>query len=173
MEESAFWYVDGIPTKGCWIDMDSIDGTDEVLEELAEKGIIPRNEDGEPEYEGDLLVADTEGILAGIALGSYGSFDFDLFVKLRDSGMEPEILEAWNHCFGLFPDDMRTIEENYWGHYDSWEDMAKSLLEDTGELNSIPENLRYYFDYEKYARDLRIGGDFSMYNNEFFWSDWK
>lgn len=172
MDEQAFWYVDGDPMKGAWIDMDSIGGTDEVLEELAEKGIVPHDEDGEPEYGGDLLVADTEGALTKLALGKYGTFDFDLFVRLRDSGIEPEILEAWEHCFGQFPDDLDTIQGNYRGQFDSWEKMAEELLEETGELQEIPENLRYYFDYEKYARDLRIGGDMCEHNEHFFWANW-
>ena len=79
----AFWYVDGEPTKGKWIDMDCIDSTDEVLEELAEAGFIPRDEDGEPEYGGDLLVADAED-LAKAFLGRHGTFDLDDFVEARD-----------------------------------------------------------------------------------------
>jgi len=67
----VFWYVDGIPTKGKWIDMDLIDDTDEVLEELAEDEIIPRKEDGEPDYGGDLLAADAEAC-ASHSLGDMG-----------------------------------------------------------------------------------------------------
>jgi len=36
---------------------------------------------------------------------------------------------------------------------------AESYIEDTGLLNEIPENLRYYFDTESFARDLVLGGD--------------
>lgn len=48
--------------------------------------------------------------------------------------------------------------------------MAEELLEETGQLSEIPENLRYYFDYEKYARDIRLGGDMCESNGHFFWS---
>lgn len=51
------------------------------------------------------------------------------------------------------------LEENYSGEYDSLEDYAQQYLEDTGALNEVPESLRYYFDFEKYARDLEISGD--------------
>jgi len=36
---------------------------------------------------------------------------------------------------------------------------SESYIEDTGLLNEIPENLRYYFDTESFARDLVLGGD--------------
>ncbi|QJT70454.1 antirestriction protein [Microcystis phage MaeS] len=39
-------------------------------------------------------------------------------------------------------------------------DVAYEIVEEQGLLNSLPENLRYYFDYEKYGRDLEIEGSF-------------
>lgn len=38
---------------------------------------------------------------------------------------------------------------------------AESYIEDTGLLNEIPENLRYYFDTQAFARDMLINGDIS------------
>ena len=35
----------------------------------------------------------------------------------------------------------------------------EAYLEDTGLLDQIPENLRYYFDIKAFARDLVLGGD--------------
>ena len=49
--------------------------------------------------------------------------------------------------------------------------MAEELLEETGGLDQIPENLRYYFDYEKYANDLRLGGDFTEHDGYYFWNN--
>jgi len=37
----------------------------------------------------------------------------------------------------------------------------ESYIEDTGLLEQIPENLRFYFDTEKFARDMVLGGDIS------------
>jgi len=36
---------------------------------------------------------------------------------------------------------------------------AENFLEETGLIDLIPENLRYYFDYESYARDMVYSGD--------------
>jgi antirestriction protein len=51
------------------------------------------------------------------------------------------------------------FEDAYYGTYESEEDWAENHLVDTGALNEIPENLRWYFDYKLYARDARLGGD--------------
>lgn len=45
-------------------------------------------------------------------------------------------------------------EDNYHGEWDSFQDYAENLLEDCGDLNSMPVYLRQYFDYEAYAKDL-------------------
>ena len=36
---------------------------------------------------------------------------------------------------------------------------AEDYLESTGMLDQMPENLRYYFDVDAFARDLVLGGD--------------
>ena len=43
-------------------------------------------------------------------------------------------------------------------------DVAEQYAEETGLLNSIPENLRYYFDFEAYGRDMGIEGYFVFTN---------
>lgn len=56
--------------------------------------------------------------------------------------------------------DLSGFEEAYQGQYDSMQDFAEQLLEDTGEIDSIPKHLQFYFDYSLYARDLELGGDY-------------
>lgn len=36
---------------------------------------------------------------------------------------------------------------------------AEQYIEDTGLLDEMPENLRYYFDTEAFARDMLLSGD--------------
>lgn len=48
------------------------------------------------------------------------------------------------------------FENNYYGFFDSVEDYARELTEDTTQ---IPENLSYYIDYEAMARDMEYSGD--------------
>ena len=61
------------------------------------------------------------------------------------------------------------FRDAFYGEFESWEALAENWLEETGELNEIPERLRYYFDYESYARDLRVSGDMDEHNGYFFW----
>ena len=63
------------------------------------------------------------------------------------------------HISGDIDDANRLLEECYHGEYDSEEDFAISLAEDT---MTIPEHLSYYIDYEKMARDLFISDYFSI-----------
>lgn len=54
---------------------------------------------------------------------------------------------------------LRYIDDHYAGEARSLEDWAEEFMEDTGQLDQIPESLRAYFDFEKFARDLEYGGD--------------
>jgi hypothetical protein len=38
-------------------------------------------------------------------------------------------------------------------------DYAYELTEDTGMLDALPEQLRYYFDYAAFARDMTLNGE--------------
>ena len=52
--------------------------------------------------------------------------------------------------------------EQYQGNYSSEVDFAEQLLEDCGQLAELPEWAKNYFDFESYARDLRLSGDYSF-----------
>ena len=54
---------------------------------------------------------------------------------------------------------VEAFEDSYLGTFDSLEDWAEDYLENTGGLESMPENLRRYFDFEAFARDCRLNGD--------------
>ena len=49
-------------------------------------------------------------------------------------------------------------QDSYQGTFDSEEDWAERYIEDTGLLKEVPESLRCYIDYEKYARDAGYNG---------------
>jgi antirestriction protein len=58
--------------------------------------------------------------------------------------------------------DLDKAQEAFTGKFDSEEDWAANYWEETGLLESIPESLRNYIDYEQYARDCRLGGDITF-----------
>jgi antirestriction protein len=47
-----------------------------------------------------------------------------------------------------------------WYDCDTMEDVAEQYAEETGLLESVPENLRFYFDFAAYGRDMEIEGSF-------------
>ena len=78
-----------------------------------------------------------------------------------DNDIEPELLTTFADREGLIdPEEaLDSFQDNYQGTWDDLEAWAEDLLEQTGELESMPERLRYYFDYKAYARDCQLGGD--------------
>ena len=81
--------------------------------------------------------------------------------KNVDGGIHAEVLDFPGAIsFGADLDEARRmLEERYQGGWRSLEDWAESFMEDTGQLQGMPENLRCYFDFERFARDCELGGD--------------
>ena len=62
---------------------------------------------------------------------------------------------------------LEQFEDAYQGTFRSLEEWAEDHAESSGMLESIPENLRCYFDFERFARDCEINGDiFSVETEE-------
>lgn len=158
----GFFYVDGIPTKGLWIDLMEVKSWDDIREEL--ESHYPNSELDE------ILCADIEGLPRHFYYSGADSFSMNEWVEFLEDWesrdhLEAEIIEAYFDNCGVVSLDQ--VDEAYFGQFDSDEALAEYLIEETGDLNEIPEHLRYYFDYEKYARDLMMG-DFFSSNGYYF-----
>lgn len=144
---------------GKWLDLEDYTDRDDFYKACAEL----HADEEDPEF----MFQDWEGILSNMINESYVSPEcwslLDAYEKYDE-----DAVNAYCYCFGEWNEN--DFNERYRGEYDSWEHMAEELLEETGELNRIPESLRYYFDYEKYANDLRIGGDFIEQDGYYFWN---
>lgn len=158
--ELGFFYVDGIPTKGLWVDLDDVQEWGDVLAPLVEHKLCTAD------YGGDVLCADTEGDLAKHFIGAHGGFHLNGFIQARDCRLDSEVVSAWLDNGMVF--DRAQIDECYRGKFESWKEFAWSYLEDSGSLDRIPQDLRGYFDIETYARDLQA--DFFESNGHYFWS---
>ena len=69
-----------------------------------------------------------------------------------------------------------TLEEArdaYAGTYESEESWAEDFLEQSGELNQIPERLRYYFDFAAYARDAGMDSVCFVQHDGQTWVFWR
>ena len=100
------------------------------------------------------------------------------------SEVENEIAERVKALSAFEQDVLKVILEEHtsdvdealqiveYGDYTIWSgnsmsDVAETMAEECGYLDSVPDNLRYYIDYEKWGRDLDIEGTF-LEGNGFF-----
>jgi antirestriction protein len=83
------------------------------------------------------------------ALDKYEQDDLELILE---SGHCSETVEALNV--------LENGEYRIWGDCNSMEDVAYEWVQELGYLDQMPENLRRYFDYEAFGRDLAIEGSY-------------
>ncbi|AAM35939.1 antirestriction protein ArdA [Xanthomonas citri pv. citri] len=89
--------------------------------------------------------------------------------ELEDlSDDEREAFDAFCEVEG--EEDVDTFRERYIGEFNSWAEMAEHHADETALLEDVPENLRRYFDYESYGRDMRTGGEAYESRGHYFWS---
>lgn len=83
-------------------------------------------------------------------------------IKAEGFEYEFEAIKAYsNYIYGSTLEDWEgwidEFVEAYAGEYYSEREFAEDLAEQTGILMEMPENLRYYFDFDLFARDLLMG----------------
>lgn len=135
---------------GAWLNLDDycdIYGFNEAVNELHAAEIAIYGEI-EPMFQ------DHEGIPDKYICESHLSpAVWDEWVSLDDD--DKEVLELFlDNCnqYGT----LEQARDAYMGRADSKADWAEEFLSDTGLMDSIPEHLRCYFDFEKYACDVGI-----------------
>ena len=79
---------------------------------------------------------------------------------------EEEIIEALISEGGYSFEQAMSAKDDvivYSGCSDMTE-VAEQYANETGLLDSIPENLRYYFDFEAFGRDMSFDGEYHFHN---------
>jgi len=77
---------------------------------------------------------------------SLDEYEQTIVKALLDEGYDlDEALDKKDDCY-FYPD------------CDSMTEVAEQYAEETGLLDNIPENLRYYFDFEAFGRDMSFEG---------------
>lgn len=139
---------------GEWLNLPA---TDEEIEAVRERiGINERYE--------EWFITDYETDVDGLTVDEYDNID-DLNRLAEVIEDDPEGVAALIY-FGY--SDAEEIAENLDNliHIEGGtsmnmdESIGYYYAEECGTLDGIPENLRYYFDYEKYGRDIRLEGQF-------------
>lgn len=146
---------------GAWIDLDGLDA--EEVTEAAREAMRPQIAGWMDEAQAfdELNVFDHEG-LAPFVRGECSVWEAcaaaDKLASVDDSERVAFLAYATNEGDPSLV-DVDDFRDAFMGEWDSLEAYATECLIDSGALNVIPENLRIYFDFESYARDLRLSGD--------------
>ena len=143
---------------GKWVDLPTTNGFEEHLEEI---GI---NEEHE-----EWFITDYETDIAGLKIGEYDNIEEldKLAETLEDlQDYDREVIEALI-SEGYSLEDALEKKDDCMVYYNcnDMTDVAEQYVEEAGLLDSIPENLRYYFDFEAYGRDMSFEGTFVFTNN--------
>lgn len=133
---------------GAWLDLDNYPDKDSFLTACKEL----HKDESDPE----LMFQDFEGFPKSYYAES--SVPDSLWDWLALDDDDKELLEVYQDAIEEDAGIDRARDAAM-GRFNSESDWAADWLEQTGALESIPENLRYYFDYEAYARDAQINGD--------------
>jgi antirestriction protein len=143
--------------EGEWLTLSDYTDKDDFLEACAKL----HSDESDPEF----MYQDFEGFPRNLYSESGLSGELFKYVQAI-TDMSDEEREAFDDFMDNDSDnDVERFKEAYQGHYDSMTEFAEHLLDDIGDLQQIPERLRYYFDFEAYARDLELGGDYWISDN--------
>ena len=111
------------------------------------------------------ILADFDGIPSGCAW-EYGIHD-SAFVFLKAVEKHGyEVAEA-AYELGIINSFTANIEDRYIGTFDSVGDFVAEMLEESGQIEDVPEWLRGYIDYDALGRDWMID-TYTAYNDHYF-----
>ena len=112
------------------------------------------------------FISDYETDINGLSISEYASLD-DLNELAEElENFDEYELEAFGAMldYGYATDEaLQKVQDGDYMYYSgchSMEEVAERYCEETGILSSIPEELRYYFDFAAYGRDMDIQGHF-------------
>lgn len=145
---------------GRWFDLDDYTDLDSFLEDA-----YSLHSD---EHDPELMFQDWETDGAPDEYFSESSISPDLWqwIETVESSLyDPEVFAAAAY-FDIPADE---VEDRYQGEYSSREDFAAEMVESTGLLDQVPENIRCYFDYDAFGRDLLLDG-YSEHNDHYFYT---
>lgn len=112
------------------------------------------------------FISDYETDINGLSISEYASLD-DLNELAEElENFDEYELEAFGAMLdaGLATDEaLQKVQDNEYRMYDgcfSMAEVAEQYADETGLLYNIPDDLRIYFDFEAYGRDMEINGHF-------------
>lgn len=120
-------------------------------------------------YYEEYFITDFETDISGLKVGEYDNLDElnEMAEALDDlDESDREIIEAIMSG-GYSLDQALEMKDDVLVYYDCYDmtDVAMQYCDECGILDSVPENLRNYFDFEAYGRDMSFESTFIFTNN--------
>lgn len=149
--------------KNAWIELPTSDIViNKVLEEI------------NPGSLHDVIIADYETDIIGLKVSEYDNIlELNTIAEEIDNLSDDELI-AFQAYLEQYANNMeQALEEVRQGNYriyyncDNMEDVACQAVNESGLLDGVPEELKVYFDYEAYGRDMDIEGTFIQIDNSF------
>tara|TARA_R110000868_G_scaffold104453_3_gene287596 strand:- start:1063 stop:1557 length:495 start_codon:yes stop_codon:yes gene_type:complete len=132
----------------------------ETYEEYCKKSQTHTNEYGQPveEYEIQFIDGDNHELFRALGINQANLKQwFDDFEELDEENTAKATYLAGDVGYSI--DNILDKLDDVTLFEGTAIEYAEQFIEDTDMLQGLPDNLRYYFDTEAYARDLLAGGD--------------
>lgn len=114
----------------------------------------------------ETFISDYETDINGLSISEYASIDELNELAEELSNLDEYELEAFGAMldYGYATDEaLQKVQDYEYRLYDgcySMAEVAEMYADETGLLNSIPDDLRCYFDFEAFGRDMDCRGQF-------------
>lgn len=137
---------------------------EDVEEELASIGVSDEPDENGNYYD-EYFITDYENDY-GYKVEEYENLEElnDMADRLENLDEdEKEVISAFIEYGNDLEEALEKLENGdyiVWGGCTDMTDVAMAYAEETGLLDSIPESLQYYFDYEAFGRDMDLEGKF-------------
>lgn len=146
---------------GEWISLPCED-IKEVLEKISNNG------------NDELFISDYETDISGLKVAEYEDIlQLNEIAEEIEEMREDELIALQAYLEQYANDMEQALDEVRQGNYriyyncDNMEDVAYQVVNDCGLLDGVPEEVKIYFDYEAYGRDMEINGTFIQIDNSF------
>lgn len=145
--------------KNAWIELPTSDIViNRVLEEINPGGLH------------DVIIADYETDISGLKVSEYDNIlELNTIAEEIEGMYDDEIiaLQAYLEEYNMEQALEEVRQGNYRIYYncDNMSDVAYQIVNESGLLDGVPEQVKMYFDYEAYGRDIDIEGTFIQIDN--------
>lgn len=130
-------------SKGAWLDLEDYSDHETFMQACAEL----HNDESDPEF----MFQDFEGFPR--AYYNESSVPVELFSWIDLDDDDKQLLEVYSDNVDS-DGDLDAARDAFMGKADTRAAFAEQWLEETGGLSGVPDNLKSYFDYDAFARDL-------------------